>query len=89
MIEYASKSKCPALFISSYEDEMVPLKHVEKLYKNYKGPKKLSLAEGGHSDERSKVLIHEVLSFILQNCSKLLLLKIDEKEEIEKTRTKG
>lgn len=89
MVEYASKSKCPALFISSYGDEMVPYFHVEKLFKNYSGPKKLSLAEGGHSDERSKTLINEILLFFLKNCSNLLVLKIEEKEKIEKTRTKG
>ncbi len=88
MVEYATRSRCPALFISSYGDEMVPYFHVEKLFKNYRGPKQMSLAEGGHSDERSKTLINEILMFFLKNCSKLLIQKIDEKEMIEKAKAR-
>lgn len=65
MINYAKNSQVPCVFVTSKDDQFVSSEHVETLYKNYLGKKKILYAEGDHNTERSAEFLNRILNHIL------------------------
>ena len=67
-LTYAPKCRTPALFIHAVHDEMVLKDNTERNHAAYGSTEKhVEYCDGGHNDERPKVVIEKVLAFYKQH----------------------
>ena len=62
-IDFAKKTEVPGFFIHATNDELIPLEHSLKLYKEYKGEKVINVCEGKHNTRRSADVLKKVILF--------------------------
>ena len=56
--------KIPVFFITSVQDQVVPSSQTEKIYKAYKGEKKIIFIKGDHNASRDLSIIEEMLKWV-------------------------
>ena len=61
--------ECPALFITSEDDEMVKSGHIEEIFKVYQGPKSIEYIKQQHHEIRSKETVDKIIDFLKRNCT--------------------
>lgn len=66
MTNFGRNSLVPCIFITSKEDNFVRSQHVESLYDNYGGNKKILYVVGDHNNERDHNFLNDIVKRILE-----------------------
>lgn len=66
-MEFATKSKTPAIFLHAVDDDFVEMVHTEENYEAYGGEKEAVYCEGDHNTPREGECLEAITKFLLKN----------------------